>query len=521
LPIIFIDVLSHTNPTKKLKKYIVILFSALVFISCKKENNEDLNHKDQHPNIIYILADDLGYGDVSSLNPNSKIKTVSIDLLADQGMSFTDAHSGSSLCTPTRYGILTGRYAWRTKLKKGVLWSYDKPLIDENRLTVASLLKQNGYNTSCIGKWHLGLEWSQDSVGDIQLASKIKNTPLANGFDEFYGIGASLDIPPYLYIKNNLVTATKIDTIEGTTGKGFWRTGPIGDDFKHADVLPHLTEKAIQYIDKQSNSGKPFFLYFPLPAPHTPILPTQEFSGKSNTNAYGDFVLMVDDVVKQIMKAVSDHKIEENTIIIFTSDNGSSPMADFKELESLGHFSNFHFRGHKADIYEGGHRIPFIVKWPKNIRPGSTSDQTICLTDLLATTAVIVGDSLAQNSGEDSFSIYPLITEQTTQGIREATIHHSNNGSFAIRQGKWKLIFAPGSGGWSYPTPKEAISLKLPPIQLYDLDSDIKELQNVAQDYPEVVLQLTELMNSYIKNGRSTPGKIQKNDTKTDLYVKL
>ena len=505
----------------KLKKYIVFLSCVLAFIACKSERNEEVNHKNKHPNIIYILADDLGYGDVSSFNTNSKIKTTSIDLLADQGMLFTDAHSGSALCTPTRYGILTGRFAWRTKLKKGVLWSYDKPLIDEKRLTVASLLQKNGYHTSCIGKWHLGLEWSQDSAGNIELASKIKNTPLANGFDEFYGIGASLDIPPYLYIKNDLVTAAKIDTIEGTSGKGFWRTGPIGDDFKHADVLPHLTKKAIQYIDKQSHTDKPFFLYFPLPAPHTPILPTQEFSGKSNTNAYGDFVLMVDDVVKQIMKSVSDNHIEENTIIIFTSDNGSSPMADFKELEALGHFSNFHFRGHKADIYEGGHRIPFIIKWPKNIRAGSSSDRTICLTDFLATTAAIVGDSLPQNSGEDSYSIYPLITGQAAQDDRAATIHHSNNGSFAIRQGKWKLIFAPGSGGWSYPTPKEAIKLKLPPIQLYNLASDIKEQENVAQEHPEIVLKLTELMNSYIKNGRSTPGAIQKNDTKTDLYVKL
>lgn len=502
-----------------MKNNIIILLASLFFICCKTQNKDRANKSNTHPNIIYILADDLGYGDVSSFNPNSKIKTVFIDSLANQGMSFTDAHSSSSLCTPTRYGILTGRYAWRTRLKKGVLWSYDKPLIDKNRLTVASLLKKNGYNTACIGKWHLGLDWAQDSSGGIQLKSPIKNTPIANGFDEFYGISASLDIPPYLYINNDQVTATKIDTIQGTTGKGFWRTGPIGNDFKHADVLPHLTKKATHYIDEQAKTENPFFLYFPLPAPHTPILPTEQFLGKGNTNAYGDFVVMVDDVVKQIMKAVSENNIEENTIIVFTSDNGSSPMADFKELEALGHFSNYHFRGHKADIFEGGHRIPFIIKWPKNIKAASISNETICLTDFLATTAAIVGDSLPQNSAEDSYNIYPIITEQPLSGLREATIHHSNNGSFAIRQGKWKLIFAPGSGGWSYPTPKEAIKLKLPPLQLYNLDSDINEQQNIADKHPEVVKNLTKLMESYLNNGRSTPGIIQKNDTNTDLYM--
>ena len=503
-----------------MKNYLYILFLCIVIVCCKKETRVAYaENESDPPNVIYILADDLGYGDVSSMNPDSKIKTIHIDALANEGMIFTDAHSSSSLCTPTRYGILTGRYAWRTRLKKGVLWSYDKPLIHSNRLTLASLLKKHGYNTACIGKWHLGLDWAKDTSGSINFNAEIQNTPTSLGFDEFYGITASLDIPPYFYISDNRITAQKIDSIDGTTGKGFWRKGPIGNDFKHENVLEHLTKKAVNYIDRKAKENAPFFLYFPLPAPHTPILPNETFQGKSKTNAYGDFVLMVDDVVKQISQSVKDKNIQDNTIIVFTSDNGSSPMADFQELESLGHYSNYHFRGHKADIYEGGHRIPFILTWPKQVKNGSRSDQTICLTDFMATMASILNDSLPDNAAEDSFDLLPIITDESKRFKREATVHHSNNGSFSIRQDHWKLIFAAGSGGWSYPTPKDTEKLDLPKLQLYDLNSDIKEQFNVVDQHPEIVEKMTTLMNSYIQNGRSTAGSVQENDVATKLYL--
>lgn len=475
-----------------------------------------LKAQNKNPNIIYILADDMGYGDVSALNENSKLHTLHIDALAREGMRFTDAHSNSALCTPTRYGILTGRYAWRTSLQHGVLWSYDTPLIEKNRMTVASLLKVNGYHTACIGKWHLGLDWGKDVAGEVDYKLPVANGPVTNGFDYFFGITASLDIPPYVYIKNDHVTATSIDTIAGTTGKGFWRKGPIGNDFKHAEVLPLLTGKAVDYINTESKSATPFFLYFALTAPHTPMLPSKEFLGKSGTNAYGDFVLMVDAMVGKIIKAVQDAGIENNTLIIFASDNGCSPMADFKELAKYGHHPSYIFRGAKSDIFEGGHRIPFIVKWPEKIRPGSRCDSTVCLTDFMATCASIIQKKLPANAAEDSYDLMPLFTGNGNYQ-RKNIIMHSGDGYFAFRQGKWKLNFSAGSGGWGFPTEKKAAEMKLPSLQLYNLETDIGETINLENKYPGIVKQFESKIKMMIDNGRSTPGLAQKNDAKIIL----
>jgi len=481
--------------------------------------NEYQTQKKEFPNIVIILADDLGYGDVSCLNDSSKINTPNLDKLASEGIVFTDAHSNSAVCTPTRYGLLTGRYAWRSSLKKDVTWSYDTNIIEPNRTTIASLLKEHDYYTACIGKWHLGLDWATDTAGNIEFMKPIENGPVTNGFDHFYGINASLDIPPYFYIKNDRITATSIDTIEAMRGIKFWRKGPIGNDFKHVEVLPRLTEEAVNVINAQAKTENPFLLYFPLPAPHTPILPTKEFQGKSGTNEYGDFVLMVDDVVGKISESLKNNGIENNTLIFFTSDNGCSPMANFKELESYGHDPSYLFRGHKADIYEGGHRVPFIVTWPGKIKPGSESNETICTTDLLASISAIVGDSLKDNEGEDSYNISPALFGNTLKDpIREATVHHSVDGNFSIRKGNWKLEFCAGSGGWSYPRERKADELGLPPIQLYNLKTDIAEKNNVASENPEIVEELTELMQKYIDEGRSTPGTSQQNTGETKLF---
>lgn len=477
--------------------------------ACQSESKDQI----QKPNIIYILADDLGYGDLSCYNEDSKIHTPNIDELASQGMLFTDAHSNSAVCTPTRYGILTGRYAWRTWMKSGVLWSYDQPLITRERTTVASLLQKYDYHTACIGKWHLGLEWAKDSTGIVDFSKPIAAGPNQIGFDYFYGITASLDIPPYFYIENDRITASKIDTIEAMQGKMFWRKGPIGDDFKHIEVLPKLTAKAVHYIKEQSKSEDPFFLYFPLPAPHTPILPTAEFQGKSSTNEYGDFVLMVDDVLRQINQTLEETGISENTLLIFTSDNGCSPMADLYELTLMGHSPSANYRGHKADIYEGGHRIPFIVKWPAKVAQGSVSDEIICSTDLLASCAEILGDALKDHEGEDSYSILPVMQGEIPEvPIREATVHHSIDGCFSIRKGKWKLEFCAGSGGWSFPREEVAKKIDLPAIQLYDLENDAAEENNLAAVYPKVVESLRSLMQKYIDEGRSTTGLPQSNE---------
>ena len=494
----------------------LILIGILSLFSC---NQSPQAQSPKNPNIIYILADDMGYGDVSALNANSKIITPNLDQMAQKGMFFTDAHSNSAVCSPTRYGVLTGRYAWRTSLKSGVTWSWSEPLIAPERTTVASVLQTKGYQTACIGKWHLGLGWEKDSADVIDIRKPIKNGPNANGFDYFFGITASLDIPPYIYIENDQSTTQVIDTIEKRGGKEFWRRGAIGDDFTHEGVLPKLTERAVSYIDQQAKTEDPFFLYFPLPAPHTPILPTKEFQGKSNTNEYGDFVLMVDDVVGQVMKALEKNGITENTLVIFTSDNGCSPMANFEELAGFDHDPSYLFRGHKADIFEGGHRVPFLAQWPAKIKANTSSDQTICLTDFTRTAATIVGAELADNEAEDSYDILPALLENSETPIREATVHHSINGSFSIRQGKWKMAFCPGSGGWSAPKPKKAKEEGLPPVQLFDMTQDIAEEKNLAADHPEVVKELTLLMEKYIDEGRSTPGAAQENDTETSLIT--
>ena len=486
---------------------------ALCCLQCSDQNQIDVTK----PNIIFILADDLGIGDVSTFNSAGKITTPHIDSLADLGMRFTDAHSPSSVCSPTRYGILTGRYSWRSRLKSGVTWSWDQPLIRDDQTTVASLLKKKGYRTACVGKWHLGLGWQKDSTDTENITLPLSKGPNDLGFEYFFGITASLDIPPYIYIENDRSTTPQIDTIAKKDGKEFWRKGQIGSDFTHEDCLPTLTEKAVEFI-RQQNNENPFFLYFPLPAPHTPILPTTKFKGKSNTNEYGDFVLMVDDVVGQIKQALRENNMEENTLVIFTSDNGCSPMADFAELAALDHQPSAAYRGHKADIYEGGHRVPFVASWPAVIPSGSTSTQTICLTDLMATCASIVQDTLADDEGVDSYNIYPLLRGNNEASIREATVSHSVNGSYAIRQGDWKLIFCPGSGGWSDPVPKEAIELRLPSLQLFDLKNDPGERANLVENEPKKVEELTQLMKKYIDEGRSTRGKAQQNDEATNLY---
>lgn len=480
------------------------------------------------PNIVYILADDLGYGDVQCLNPDrGKIPTPNLDRLARQGMRFTDAHSGSAVCTPTRYGILTGRYSWRSSLQSGVLLGFSQPLIDKKRLTVPGILKQKGYHSACIGKWHLGMRLDailpvrSGSDADTKFATSggktkdftkpIPDGPTKRGFDYFFGISASLDMPPYAFIENNRFT--EAPTVE----KKWGRKGPAAPGFEAVDVLPTLTRKAVDYIGKRAAEPKPFFLYLALTSPHTPIVPDKNWRGKSGLNAYADFVMQTDWSVGQVLQALESHGLADNTLVIFTSDNGCNP--DFApELESKGHYPSYIFRGYKADIWDGGHHIPFLARWPGIIEPDSVSDQLICLTDLMATCADILGIKLPQDAGPDSVSILPALRGRTTGPLHEAVVHHSINGSFAIRQGKWKLELCPDSGGWSAPTPGSAEARKLPPVQLYDMTGDIRERDNVENDHPEIVARLTALLQKYIANGRSTAGRPLKNDVPINIW---
>lgn len=494
--------------------YTISLFAiALISISCQQQ---EVEQKTKKPNIIYVLADDLGYGDVAAFNENSKIKTPHLDQLADEGMKFTDAHTSSSVCTPTRYGILTGRYNWRSELKASVLWGRSKALIQKERTTVASLLKASGYQTAFIGKWHLGWNWAMDSLGTIDFSKKVEHSPNDLGFDYAYGHVASLDIPPYVYVENSMSTAIPTDSTINKGKYSWWRKGLTAPDFVHEDVTPNFFRRGIKYVKDHAADEKPFFLYLPLPSPHTPILPSEQWQDKSGLNPYADFVMMVDDYMGQLNAAVKQAGIEENTMIIFTSDNGCSPAAKIEEMTEKGHYPSHIYRGHKADIFEGGHRVPFIVKWPNRVARGAVSDQTICTTDFAATCAAISGYPLKDSEAEDSYSMLPLFDqEKLTTPFREATVHHSINGSFAIRQGEWKLIMCPGSGGWSFPRPnkdKEAIA-GLPDVQLYNLQNDPGETNNLQASNPEKVESLKKLLTKYILEGRSTPGEHQQNDT--------
>lgn len=483
-----------------------------------------------HPNIIFILADDKGFGDVACQNPESKIPTPNLDRLASQGIRFTDAHSPSAVCTPTRYSILTGRYCWRSRLKRSVLWPWDEPLIEPDRLTVGRMLQEAGYSTACIGKWHLGWEWQtkdgskitdQFTIGEysrtdrakmnnnIDFTKPIKRGPTEYGFDYYFGDDVP-NFPPYTFIEND--TVMRIPMVEKPDDM-FGDPGPMAEGWELDQVMPTITQKAVDYIKSKPGSnlfGKkenaPFFLYFTLTAPHTPIAPDKQFHGKSEAGAYGDFVHQVDWTVGQVMQALDESGQAENTLIIFTSDNGS-PARDGSNMQGktrsvlqYGHNPSHIYRGIKADIWEGGHRVPFIARWQNKIKPGAVSDETVCLVDFMATCAELIAAQLPNDAGEDSYNLLPaLLREDYSSPIREATVHHSINGTFAIRQGQWKLILGKGSGGWSGRGDKDD-----PPMQLYNLKNDPSEQKNLYHQHPDIVERLERLLVRYQKEGRST-----------------
>ncbi|MEP4079465.1 sulfatase family protein [Haloferula sp.] len=481
------------------------------------------------PNIVYILADDMGYGDVQCLNPDrGKIPTPHMDKLAAEGMTFTDAHTTSSVCTPTRYSIMTGRYNWRTKLQKSVLNGYGETLISPDRMTIPGFLRDNGYSTAMIGKWHLGLDiattdgkkaspkkglkekkgkgaFPPEELSNIDWKGTIKGGPVDLGFDSWFGIPASLDFPPYVWIRDRNWVGV------GTHSKAFHRDGPASEDFEAIDVLDKLTAETVNFISDYK-SEKPFFVYMPLPSPHTPIVPTKKWQGKSGMGDYSDFVMQTDDVVGQVVKALDDRGLSENTIVIVTSDNGCSPRGDFKNLESHGHFASAQFRGAKADIWEGGHRVPFLAKWPKVIKAGSVSDDLTCQIDLLATCAEIVSKELPNNAGVDSESILPLFKGEKADFSRKGIIHHSVSGHFAYREGNYKLILARGSGGWMGPTENQARGKNLPKAQLYDLEADPGERNNLYSKHPEVAEKLLAQLTDYVEAGATVEGKKSDND---------
>ncbi len=453
--------------------------------------------------MVIILADDLGFGDPRCYNAQSKIPTPRIDRLAAEGMRFSDAHTPASVCTPTRYGLLTGRYPWRSKLKSGVLNGYSPALVEPGRATLATLLHDAGYRTACVGKWHLGFGNSEP----VDYSRPLVPGPNAVGFDEAFVLPASLDMPPYAFVENDHPTTAPSETIGASQmrrhgGRGYWREGAIAPGFRHVDTLPTLADRAVQFIRRQ-DASTPFFLYVPFTGPHTPWMPLDEFRGKSEAGYYGDFVAQVDATLGRLLDALAERKLADNTLLIFTSDNGAHWLPS--DIQRWSHRANADWRGQKSDLWEGGHRVPLIVRYPGVVAAGARSDRLVCLTDVLATVAQIVDRPLGRDSGEDSFSFADVLSGGSSAAPRrEAIVHQSGDGTLAIREGRWKLATKLGSHGFSAPKNVEPTAGG-PRGQLYDLVDDPGESHNRWLDKPEIVEHLARLLADYQQQGRSRP----------------
>jgi arylsulfatase A len=441
----------------------------------------------EKPNIVIILVDDMGYGDPGCYNPDSKISTPHIDSLAEEGMRFTNAHAPGALCHPSRFGLLTGQYPFRTNVS---VWR-KQPLIKDGQTTIASLLLTRGYRTAMVGKWHLGFK--EDGYD-----KPLPGGPVDCGFDTYFGIRASTDIPPYFYIRGNRAILPPTERIEANNSKGwspiqgaFWRAGGIAPDLALKDVLPRFTEEAIGVIGDhaQAQTDKPLMLYVAYPAPHTPWLPSSAFQGRSQAGMYGDFTMMVDTMIGRILNRLKQEGMDDDTLVIFSSDNG--PVWYETDVTRLGHDSSGGLRGMKGDAWECGHRMPFLVRWPGKVKAGSVSDQTICFTDMLATFASIVGSDLPPTAGPDSFDISAVLlgTQPEDQPIRGPVVIPSANGSMSILSGSWKLITGLGSGGFSKPS-RIKPSPEGPKGQLYNLAEDRGETNNLYQQKPTVVKRM-------------------------------
>lgn len=497
------------------------------------------------PNIVYFFVDDMGYGDVSCLNPRGKISTARIDFFAEQGMIFTDAHSTSAVCSPSRYSVLTGRYNWRSTLQKGIVPVYGDPLIDKDCLTVPKLLRKNGYHTACIGKWHLGMGWDFEITEDFlpehgydstpdswdaeptdeqralwkeAFSRPVFGGPKAAGFDYSFGVDIP-NWPPYCFIENGKTVGEPSEWLHPRLlGNNLASLqGPAMPYWHFEQLLPTFAVKADRYIRERAEKEEPFFLYFASTSPHTPLSVNKPWIGKSGLdNLYADFVLETDDLFGRVLDSLKRHGVEDNTLVIFASDNGCANYIGVDQLEARGHYPSAQYRGYKADIWDGGHRIPCIARWPGVIRAGSTSDALVSLSDLMATCADFLHSPLPDNAGEDSVSMMPLFTEEK-DSVRDHVVHHSFDGKFAIRDARWKLVLCPGSGSWNRKD-HQAAKEGLPLLQLYDMESDPGETVNLYREFPEKVKSLLWLLEKIVKDGRSTPGLTQLNDVFVDVW---
>jgi arylsulfatase A-like enzyme len=501
------------------------------------------------PNILVILADDLGYGDVRSYNSaRGKIPTPNIDKLATQGMRFTDGHSSSGVCSPSRYTLLTGRYHWRSKLQHGIVGVFGDPLIAPERMTIGTLAKQQGYRTACIGKWHLGWDWpitkeqrpllspaqqpddeakkagggnpstthlpteKQISAWSDIFSTPIAGGPITRGFDMYFGTDIP-NWPPFCFIENDrtLGVPTEFLPREYMAKNQASQQGPALKEWKLEGILPALADRTIRFIQESAQKKEPFLVYMPLTSPHTPLSVNSEWKGKSQLNLFADFVMETDSTVGRVLEALEKSGEAQNTLVVFTADNGCAPYIGVKELEQMGHYPSGPLRGYKADAWEGGHRVPFIVRWPGVVRPGSVCSQLVYQSDLLRTFADAFNVKLPETAGEDSFSLMPLLKGED-KPVRETAVSTSMGGTPAVRSGSWKYIPAPGSGGWGSGGDQSQ------PLQLYNLAEDLGETNNLAASMPEKITEMHSILEKLILDGRSTPGAKQQNDVDVVRY---
>lgn len=481
------------------------------------------------PNIVIVLADDLGFGDVGCNNPDrGKIPTPRIDRLAAQGMRFTDGHSSSGVCSPSRYALLTGRYHWRSRLQAGIVGVFGPPLIAPERLTLAGLAKQRGYRTACVGKWHLGWDWPMDEPQRKQMqplagqagaataeqreawravfSKPIAGGPTSRGFERYFGVDVP-NWPPYCFIENDRTLGLPSEFLAESLLKNHQASipGPALKDWRLEPILPTLGEQAARFIRESAQRREPFLLYLPLTSPHTPLAVNEAWRGRSRLNPFADFVMETDAVVGRVLAELDQSGASDNTLVIFTADNGCASYVGVKELEAKGHFPSGPLRGYKGDVWEGGHRVPFVIRWPGVVKPGAVCHQLVHQADFLATLAEILGAKLPANAGEDSFSLLPLLAG-ADKPVRETAVSCAASGVPGVRLGSWKYIPEHSLGG------RANTPLRTEPEQLYNLADDLAESKNLAAAHPERVVQMKAVLEELISNGRSTPGPKQPND---------
>jgi arylsulfatase A len=462
----------------------------------------------ERTNVVVILADDLGYGDVHAYAPDSRLETPAFDRIAAEGLRFTDAHSPSAVCSPTRYALLTGRYAWRTRLQSGVLGPYDPPLIAPGEATLGTLLRSAGYRTAAIGKWHLGLalpmraEHDETSTweGDpgVDFAGRIADGPTHHGFERYFGVAASLDMPPYVFVEDDRFRELPTVRQPQQPFPHFVREGPRSLDFRLDSALDDLTREAVAFLEEAAEGEAPFFLYFPLTAPHKPTLPHEHFRGRTGLGEYGDLVAQVDWTVGRVLRALDEAGVAEETLLVVTSDNGSymyrreDPTRDHvSDPANQGYHPDHHrpngeLRGTKADIYEAGHRVPFLVRWPGRVPAGEVCAETVCHVDLFATLVELLDLELPAGAAPDSRSLAALLADPGEARRGAPVVHHSINGTFALREGRWKAIFSTGSGGRERPR-----GAPFDGVRLFDLEADPGETRDLAAGHPELVERMT------------------------------